>query len=152
MNDKYEEGIAFGEPLLISSPPNRSQIEVKLESGFGGWADEKVKIRLRWTKRLRSASTWAGKWPRCCRSWSEKLLQLVADLHDGRQSHSKTKANPERKRQGKVGFLGRQLRSQSPKKRSNLQQTLNIEQFLNDILVLFAPCERPRWPGEMETT
>ena len=43
MNDKDKEGLAFGEVVLMSSPPSRSQIEVKLESGFGGWADEKIK-------------------------------------------------------------------------------------------------------------
>jgi hypothetical protein len=43
MNDKDKEGLAFGEAVLMSSPPSRSQIEVKLESGFGGWADEKIK-------------------------------------------------------------------------------------------------------------
>ena len=43
MNDKDKEGLAFGEAVLMSSPPSRSQIEVKLESGFGGRADEKIK-------------------------------------------------------------------------------------------------------------
>jgi imidazoleglycerol phosphate synthase glutamine amidotransferase subunit HisH len=43
MNRNDKEGIAFGEAIRMSSPPNRSQIEVKLESGFGGWADEKTK-------------------------------------------------------------------------------------------------------------
>jgi hypothetical protein len=43
MKDKDKEGIAFGEPVLMSSPPSRSQIEIKPESGFGGWADEKIK-------------------------------------------------------------------------------------------------------------
>jgi hypothetical protein len=37
------KGIAFGETTLISSPPSRSQ-KVKAKSGFGGWADEKIKI------------------------------------------------------------------------------------------------------------
>jgi hypothetical protein len=43
MNCKDKEGIAFGEAFLMSSPPNRSQIKVKPESGFGGWVDEKIK-------------------------------------------------------------------------------------------------------------
>jgi len=43
MNGKDKEGIAFGEAVLMSSPPSRSQIDVKPESGFGGWADEKIK-------------------------------------------------------------------------------------------------------------
>jgi len=43
INGKDKEGIAFGEAIRMSSPPNRSQIEVKLESGFGGRADEKIK-------------------------------------------------------------------------------------------------------------
>jgi len=43
MNGKAKEGIAFGEAILMLSPPNRSQIEVNLESGFGGWVDEKIK-------------------------------------------------------------------------------------------------------------
>ena len=40
---QISEGIVFGEPSQMSSPPNRSQIDVKPESGFGGWADEKIK-------------------------------------------------------------------------------------------------------------
>jgi hypothetical protein len=42
-------GLAFGEAVLMSSPPNRSQMGVCVkhkgfaESGFGGWADEKIK-------------------------------------------------------------------------------------------------------------
>ena len=43
MNGKNKEGIAFGEAVLMSSPPSRSQIDVNPESGFGGWADEKIK-------------------------------------------------------------------------------------------------------------
>ena len=43
MNGKAKEGIAFGEAILMLSPPNRSQIEVNLESGFGGWVDEKIR-------------------------------------------------------------------------------------------------------------
>lgn len=43
VNGKDKEGIAFGETVLMSSPPSRSQIEGKSESGFGGWADEKIK-------------------------------------------------------------------------------------------------------------
>jgi len=43
MNGKDKKGIAFGEAIRMSSPPNRSQIEIKPESGFGGWADEKIK-------------------------------------------------------------------------------------------------------------
>jgi hypothetical protein len=44
MNGKDKEGIAFGDAVRMSSPPNRSQIEVNPdESGFGGWADEKIK-------------------------------------------------------------------------------------------------------------
>jgi hypothetical protein len=34
MNSKDKRGIAFGEALLVSS---------NSESGFGGWADEKIK-------------------------------------------------------------------------------------------------------------
>jgi hypothetical protein len=37
-----EYGIAFGEAVLISSPPSRSQMDDRLESGFGGRADEKI--------------------------------------------------------------------------------------------------------------
>ena len=44
MNGRDKEGIAFGEAVVMSSPPNRSQIEGNPESGFGGWADEKIKI------------------------------------------------------------------------------------------------------------
>jgi len=42
-------GLAFGEAVLRSSPPNRSQMDAGVkhqefaESGFGGWADEKMK-------------------------------------------------------------------------------------------------------------
>jgi len=43
MNGKDKEGIASGDAVLMSSPPNRSQIDVNPESGFGGWADEKIK-------------------------------------------------------------------------------------------------------------
>jgi hypothetical protein len=44
-----EYGIAFGEAVLKSSPPSRSQIRDAVtchhlaEFGFGGWADEKIK-------------------------------------------------------------------------------------------------------------
>ena len=43
INGKDREGIAFGEPVLMSSPPSRSQMDATPESGFGGWADEKIK-------------------------------------------------------------------------------------------------------------
>ena len=42
------DGIAFGEVVLISSPPSRSQMRAGIvrrgsaESGFGGRADEKI--------------------------------------------------------------------------------------------------------------
>jgi hypothetical protein len=37
-------GIAFGEAVLsFQTPPSRSQMFSRPESGFGGWADEKVK-------------------------------------------------------------------------------------------------------------
>ena len=42
-------GLAFGEAVLMSSPPSRSQMcagtkhQDFTESGFGGWADEKMK-------------------------------------------------------------------------------------------------------------
>ncbi|MCH8121218.1 MAG: hypothetical protein IIC00_16030, partial [Planctomycetes bacterium] len=42
-------GIAFGDGFFMSSPPSRSQIGSRArcrsfaESGFGGWADEKIK-------------------------------------------------------------------------------------------------------------
>jgi hypothetical protein len=42
-------GLAFGEAVLMSSPPSRSQMcagtrhHEFAESGFGGWADEKMK-------------------------------------------------------------------------------------------------------------
>ena len=42
-------GLAFGEAVLMSSPPSRSQMCAGVkrqdfaESGFGGWADEKMK-------------------------------------------------------------------------------------------------------------
>ena len=42
MNSNDKEGIAFGEAILMLSPPNRSQMEVNFESGFGGWVDEKI--------------------------------------------------------------------------------------------------------------
>jgi len=47
MQKRY--GIAFGEAVSTSSPPSRSQIRGGVtcyrltESGFGGWADEKIK-------------------------------------------------------------------------------------------------------------
>jgi hypothetical protein len=43
MNGKDKEGIAFGEASVMSSPPSRSQIDGNPKSGFGGWADEKIK-------------------------------------------------------------------------------------------------------------
>jgi hypothetical protein len=43
MNSKDKRGLAFGEAVRILSPSNRSQIDVKPESGFGGWVDEKIK-------------------------------------------------------------------------------------------------------------
>jgi len=43
INGKDREGIAFGEPVLMSSPPSRSQMDAKPESGFGGWADEMIR-------------------------------------------------------------------------------------------------------------
>jgi hypothetical protein len=51
--DRHQKcGIAFGEAVSISSPPSRSQmydrptqrLAGRLESGFGGWADEKTEI------------------------------------------------------------------------------------------------------------
>ena len=42
-------GLTFGEAVLMSSPPGRSQMgagakhQDLAESGFGGWADEKMK-------------------------------------------------------------------------------------------------------------
>ena len=37
-------GIAFGETaLFFQTPPNESQMFSKPQSGFGGWADEKIK-------------------------------------------------------------------------------------------------------------
>lgn len=48
IGNRKEYGIAFGEAVLISSPPSRSQIRNGVtchrlaESGFGGWADEKI--------------------------------------------------------------------------------------------------------------
>ncbi len=42
-------GLAVGEAVLMSSPPSRSQMAVTVKhqaltkSGFGGWADEKIK-------------------------------------------------------------------------------------------------------------
>ena len=52
-------GIAFGQAPLCPPPPARRRMPDSItsrrlhESGFGGWADEKIKIRLRRTKRLR---------------------------------------------------------------------------------------------------
>ena len=49
MGDRQGCGLAFGEAVLRSSPPNRSQIVAGVkhwefpESSFGGWADEKMK-------------------------------------------------------------------------------------------------------------
>jgi len=54
MKGKDKEGIAFGEAVVISSPPNRSQIEGNPESGFGGWADEKIKNSPRSGSAIRS--------------------------------------------------------------------------------------------------
>jgi len=42
MDRQKEYGIAFGEAVLSSSPPSRSQMDDRLESGFGGRADEKT--------------------------------------------------------------------------------------------------------------
>jgi hypothetical protein len=42
MDRQKRHGIAFGEAVLISSPPSRSQMYGRLESGFGGRADEKI--------------------------------------------------------------------------------------------------------------
>ena len=48
-NGCKENGIAFGEAVLKSSPPSRSRICDSVacrrfnESGFGGWADENIK-------------------------------------------------------------------------------------------------------------
>jgi len=45
---RQRNGLAFGEAILMSSPPSRSQIGAGLrhkdfaESGFGGWADENI--------------------------------------------------------------------------------------------------------------
>ena len=56
-----EYGIAFGEAVLKSSPPSRNQITDAVtcyrptESGFGGWADEKIKT-AREAPRGRSGS------------------------------------------------------------------------------------------------
>ena len=37
-------GIAFGETALsFQTPPSRSQMFGRPQSGFGGWADEKIK-------------------------------------------------------------------------------------------------------------
>jgi len=37
-------GIAFGEVVLsFQTPPSRSQMFSRPQSGFGGWADEKIK-------------------------------------------------------------------------------------------------------------
>jgi len=44
MDRRQKRGIAFGEAVSISSPPGRSQMYGRLESGFGGWADEKIEI------------------------------------------------------------------------------------------------------------
>jgi hypothetical protein len=49
MGRTKQYGIAFGDGLFMSSPPSRSQIWARAcrgrlpESGFGGWADEKIK-------------------------------------------------------------------------------------------------------------
>jgi len=43
MDRQKEYGIPFGEAVLTSSPASRSQMDDRLESGFGGWADEKIK-------------------------------------------------------------------------------------------------------------
>jgi hypothetical protein len=51
-------GIAFGEAVLMSSPPSRSQIcgqarrQSFAESGFGGWA---VPWTLRWDEKIKTA-------------------------------------------------------------------------------------------------
>jgi hypothetical protein len=42
MDGQEKCGIAFGEAASISSPPSRSQMDGRAESGFGGWVDEKV--------------------------------------------------------------------------------------------------------------
>ena len=48
MDRQKEYGIAFGEAVLMSSPPSRSQMHGRAkcqgstESGFGGWVDEKI--------------------------------------------------------------------------------------------------------------
>jgi hypothetical protein len=42
MDRQREYGIAFGEAVLMSSPPSRSQMDDRLGSGFGGRADEKI--------------------------------------------------------------------------------------------------------------
>jgi len=53
-----KHGIAFGEAVLMSSPPSRSQIygqakrQSFAESGFGGWADEKIKTAREAAPRL----------------------------------------------------------------------------------------------------
>jgi len=40
--DREEKcGFAISEAGFISSPPSRSQMSGKTESGFGGWVDEK---------------------------------------------------------------------------------------------------------------
>ena len=50
--------IAFGEAILISPPPSRSQICDRVachrldESGFGGWADEKIETAREAAPRL----------------------------------------------------------------------------------------------------
>jgi len=42
MERQEERGIAYGEAASISSPPSRSQMDGRVESGFGGWVDERV--------------------------------------------------------------------------------------------------------------
>jgi len=45
---RKRNGLVFGEAVLMSSPPNRSQMDTGVrhqdfaESGFGGWADENI--------------------------------------------------------------------------------------------------------------
>jgi hypothetical protein len=78
-------GLAFGEASLMSSPPNfkpapfdklragseRSRTGQMFadirqnqfaEPGFGGWADERIEIRLRRTKRLRNVDAENQEW------------------------------------------------------------------------------------------
>jgi len=42
MDRQKEYGIAFGEAVLMSSPPSRSQMDDRLGSGFAGRPDEKI--------------------------------------------------------------------------------------------------------------